>query len=97
MNYTYMAPLGPGSGVLDDDQDRAWTTHMKMIGPVDAGYSTVVHVPTGKVRLMPVHTTDDEMDPEIVVMRGGSPHVVDQRMADTLTASGLGQYLTPLD
>jgi hypothetical protein len=92
-----MAPLGPGSGVLDDDQDRERTTHMKLIGPVDAGLSTVVHLPSGRVRLVPVHTTDEEMDPDTVVMRGGSPHLVDQGMADILTASGLGSYLTPID
>lgn len=96
MPYKYLAPLGPGDGILTDEQDRKRTTHMKMIGPVPAGMATLIHVPTGKVTLVQVHTTDQEMDPDMIVLRGGSPHVVDDDVARLLSDAGLGEYLTPL-
>lgn len=94
--YTYLAPLGPGDGILSDEQDRKRTTHMKMIGPVPAGMATLIHLDTGKVVLVQVTTTDQEMNPGLMVLRGGAPHVVDEATAQLLADAGLGEYLTPL-
>ena len=95
-DYRYESPTGPGSGVLTDEQDRQRTTHMKLVGSPPAGLGTVIHLPSGKVRLVQVYSTDDELDPDLLCLQGGSPHVVGDDVAAMLTAAGLGAYLTPI-